>query len=585
MSQDRGKEQQELPVQVIEQAPAQTQRAPIGAVAVSALAYILCLLISITPLQRLAGTIHFAQVKTNRLLTVWGSWLPVDLHMAKDSITSRHSTSVLELILLVALMFVIYGLCALLLRHQPANGKNTVILGLIVLAVIPMGLIFVLAPALISQDIFTYADYGLMIAAYHANPYFVTPTAHPENPLIAFDIWRSSTAASGPVWLVVCTFVAKVATAHPLRYILAFRLLGLAIHVMNIVLVAAILRKLGLSARVAAVGTLLYAWNPLILMAACLNGHNDALVLTFLLLGILLGIQAEQNDFLLPNSYLPPLIAFTLAALVQPLVAPIVVLFLILLACKAFSPTISDFSGTPPPAPRRMPLAITLSGILVSGLVVLALYGPFWLGHSVQEIIASFRSVPPAQLAQGSILAAIQQWNAAYSRPTGIVAVLSQRGVWDVLSGVVIISGLLIGGFFLWRAPTMRTLVLIALATLSAVLIITPWFQLSYLVWLVGLAVVLLPVTYKRLSWALMAFSLAASISALLVYLFNGYQPSGSWIILTPLLIFGPPVLAFLLAFFLKDTFFLAELWNGRLDEGIPLPVKDVDLEGRKKRV
>lgn len=575
MAQNREKAQQELPVPAIEQAPAPTRRAATGVVAGTALAYICCLLISITPLQRLHGTIHFAQVKTNHLLTLWGSWLPTNLHLTKNA--ARQSTSILELLLLLAVIFAIYGLAALLLQRQLAKSNNPLAFRLMLLAVIPMGLIFVLAPALISPDIFTYADYGLTITAYHANPYFVIPTTYLDNPLIAFDIWRSSTAASGPVWLVVCAFVAKIATAHPLRYILAFRLLGFAIHLVNSGLVVAILRKLGRSPRTVAVGTLLYAWNPLILMETCLNGHNDALVLAFLLLGILLGVQAEDRQFLRPTSYLPPLIAFTLAALIQSLVAPIIILFLILLTCKAFNA--SDRSD----ANRRTWLAIPLSGIVVSGLVTLALYGPFWLGHSVQEIIDSFRTTPPSQLAQGSILAAMQQWNATHGKPAGFAIVLSQRTTWDVLSAVIIIVGLLIGTLSLRHRATMHRLALLALSILSATLLITPWFQPSYLVWLAGMAVILLPMTYERLSWGLIAFALTASVSALLVYLFNGYQPSGNWIILTPLLIFGPPFLAFLIAFFLKDTFFLAELWNGNASETRPLSIEDVDIESSKK--
>ena len=589
MAQNLGKEQQELPEQpeqIIKQPPVQLKRASTGAFTVGGIAYLLCFLLSITPLQRLAGTIHFAQVKTNRLLTIWSSWLPTNLHLTKNVTTWRQSTSILELLVLMALAFVIYGLCAWQIRRQPADNQNRGILRLIVLGTMLAGLIFVVAPALLSQIIFAYADYGRGIIIYHTNPYFFAPTTNPENPLIAFDSWRSATAASGPVWLVICSFVAKLGGDHPLRYILAFRLLGLAAHLLNTFLLVAILRKLGRSPCTVAAGALLYAWNPLILIETCLNGYNDVFLLTFILLGFLLCIQAEQNNFLSPASYLPPLIAFTLAALIQPIVAPIIVLFLILLACKAFYTASSASPDTS--SSWRKPLAITLSGVLVSGLVILALYGPFWLGHSAQDIINSFHSSPPAQLAYGSILAAIQQWITAYGPPAqshaGLLSVLNQRGTWDALSAAIIVIGLLIGGFSLWRKPTIHTLALASLGTLTALLIVTPWFQPSYLVWLVGLAMICLPITYERLSWALVAFSLTASVSAYLVYLFNGYQPTGSWIVLTPLLIFGPPILAFLIGFFLKDTFFLAELWNGTIDKNAALPIESVDAEQSKKR-
>src|SRR6202030_230716 len=101
------------------------------------------------------------------------------------------------------------------------------------------------------------------------------------------------------------------------------------------------------------------------------------------------------------------------------------------------------------------------------------------------------------------------------------------------------------------RVPTIHMLVLASLGTFAVLLVVTPWFQPSYLVWLIGLAMIGLPmsglsITSERLSSALVAFSLTATVSAYLVYLLNDYQPTGSWIILTPLLIFGPPILAFL---------------------------------------
>ena len=360
MAQNLGEEQQEQAEQAIGHAPVAAKRASSGALIAGGMAYLLCLLLSITPLQRLAGTTHFAQVKTNHLLTIWSSWLPANLHLTNDVSNARRNSSILELLVLIALAFAISALCAWRMRRQPAGRQTRSILLLIVAVTVLAGLIFVLAPALLSQIIFSYADYGRDSITYHINPYFFAPTTNPGNPLIAFDPWRNATAAAGPAWIVICSFVAKAGSIHPLRYILAFRLLGLAMHLLNILLLVAILRKLGRSPRVVATAALLYAWNPLILIENCLNGYNDVFVLSFILLGIFLSILAEESNFLAPTNYLPPLIAFTLAALIQPIVAPIIVLFLILLACKAFHATVA--TSTTKPSFWLKPLAITLLG-------------------------------------------------------------------------------------------------------------------------------------------------------------------------------------------------------------------------------
>ncbi|HET8843677.1 MAG TPA: hypothetical protein VFN35_19600, partial [Ktedonobacteraceae bacterium] len=66
-----------------------------------------------------------------------------------------------------------------------------------------------------------------------------------------------------------------------------------------------------------------------------------------------------------------------------------------------------------------------------------------------------------------------------------------------------------------------RTFLLVSLATLSAVLLTTPWFYSWYITWIIGLAAVCLPVRQVRLQTALLALVLTFSFSALLTYPFT----------------------------------------------------------------
>src|SRR5207248_2908470 len=113
------------------------------------------------------------------------------------------------------------------------------------------------------------------IVVHHANPYFVAPSRFPQDPLTSYDDWKDATAAYGPVWLTICSLWTLVLGNSPLGYVLAFRLFALAAHLLNIWLVATILGKTGSSARTVTLGTLLYAWNPLVLQESSLGGHND----------------------------------------------------------------------------------------------------------------------------------------------------------------------------------------------------------------------------------------------------------------------------------------------------------------------
>src|SRR5258708_12363563 len=124
-------------------------------------------------------------------------------------------------------------------------------------------------------------------------------------------------------------------------------------------------------------------------------------MVTFLLAGILLSIRAEKHGRLTqPRCYLLPIIAFMMAALVKFTILPVVVLFIILLAWRALQPESlsTTFSFRKAVVQRWRPaLQTVVNACITSGLVVLILYGQFWIGHSVQTIQNSFTS-PPSPL-------------------------------------------------------------------------------------------------------------------------------------------------------------------------------------------
>src|SRR5437764_15201497 len=108
-------------------------------------------------------------VLTSRFLEAWGAWLPADLHLLKDAAASRVSTNTLEFLLLMAVAFFLYGLSALLIRYRPSDVKNRAVLCLIWIGAIIAGLILVSTPAMLSHDLFIYADYGRIIVLHSSD--------------------------------------------------------------------------------------------------------------------------------------------------------------------------------------------------------------------------------------------------------------------------------------------------------------------------------------------------------------------------------------------------------------------------------
>ncbi|GAC1615334.1 MAG: hypothetical protein NVS4B7_07810 [Ktedonobacteraceae bacterium] len=525
---------------------------PVLPIALSALALIVCTLVSAAPLLHMAGKAFLETLPTNRFLLFWGNWLPNDLHLAQVYWPSMYTTNAIEFLLLMALTFGIYAGSAFFVHRQSEDGDYRAIVSIIWLSTMMLGLIYVLIPAMLSRDIFVYVGYGRTLVTHQANPYFVTPSAFPQDPLTAYDDWKNAVSAYGPLWLAICSSWTLLIGTSPLKYVLAFRLFALAAHLVNACLVAMILKKMGYSSRTVALGTLLYAWNPLALMESSLGGHNDVLMVTLILSGILLCIRAEQKCFVRPVHYLPPAITFTLATLVKFTAAPVLAFYLILLAYSTLYPKAAETLMKPSKRESnwRPALLKVLLTSAVSMLVALGLYAPFWIGHSIANIVQSFSSPPSSYFSENSLLRVIYENIKAHGLPAQNswaylpLSIFSQHSVWNIINLVTLLATLLLGAIWLWRVPTTRTLILAFLMTLSALLIVTPWFFPWYVSWLVGLAAICTANDSK--GRALIAFALTFSATALIIYLYHGVPPIGNWNIAGWAGMIGIPVLVFL---------------------------------------
>ena len=520
------------------------------------LAFAVIFLILVAPLERLSPTPATAHIPLGSLLVKAGAWLPSNLFLSLDLHSSQVATGNIEFLLLMVLAFGVYGLCALFLHGQgqlSASKNNTILLFILIGATLA-GFFMLFSPSLLSHDIFVYAGFGRLMVIYHANPYFVPPSAFPHEITNPFNDWSHYTSAYGPFWLVACALSELFSGTHPLRYIIFFRVLGLATHLVNILLVAAILRKMGRSPRTVTLGAQLYAWNPLVMLESSQSGHIDIFMLTFILLGTLFAVHAEKQAFANLRSYLLAVVAFTLAVLIKFTAVPLVVLFIIALACYKLRPTASTrFSFRESLALRWKPALVTvLSASVTSGIVVLIFYGPFFIGHSIHQIANSFTAPPSSHGAHKSLLDGIVQWNLRHPLPARslsqtLVTFLSNHTLWDLINIMTLASTIVIGAIWLWKTPTVRTFLLASLLALGALLVVAPWFLPWYVTWLVAPAVVCLPVMQDRRARALLAFSLTFSVSAFILYLYNGSPPAWVWNPLSCLLTYGPPLLAFLI--------------------------------------
>jgi hypothetical protein len=162
-----------------------------------------------------------------------------------------------------------------------------------------------LTPGLFTTDIFSYVMYGHISAVYNLNPYIYPPNYFPGNPLLDWihPIWHDQPSVYGPLWTVIGWVMARlvapldgVTQTMPdgqvmltglMDQVFAYKLLMNGVQVINLILVWWLLgRVMADKPRARLAAFVVFAWNPLMLFDAAGNAHNDALMVTLLLLAI-----------------------------------------------------------------------------------------------------------------------------------------------------------------------------------------------------------------------------------------------------------------------------------------------------------
>ena len=129
---------------------------------------------------------------------------------------------------------------------------------------------FVLAPPLLSQDVFSYISYARLGALHGLNPYSHAPIELAADPSFAHVGWTESPSSYGPLFTLATYPLALIsvpAALWTLKAVAAASVLALAL------LVARIAPSRGVEPRR---GFVIVALNPLVLVHVVGGAHNDA---------------------------------------------------------------------------------------------------------------------------------------------------------------------------------------------------------------------------------------------------------------------------------------------------------------------
>lgn len=244
-------------------------RWPVGLM-LCTLAFLACILLTVTPLSRMPDPVlHHVRIGWGAFLSEASQWLPANLGP-----TYQRSSAAIEFFCLITLAFCCYCLGLWLVGRWTDNTRRWPVTVCIWLGLILAGAIYLVTPGVREHDIEAYAGYSRLLAVYHANPYFTTLSAFPHDPVMPTDVWAGTTSAYGPVWMLVCALLGwLLKQPTPEAYIIGFRVVALAAHLLNTWLVYRVLLALGRSPRVCSLGMLLYGWSPLVLIDSAQDAH------------------------------------------------------------------------------------------------------------------------------------------------------------------------------------------------------------------------------------------------------------------------------------------------------------------------
>jgi hypothetical protein len=253
-------------------------------------------------------------------------------------------------------------------------------------------------PPILSGDVFHYAIQGRMYAVHNLNPYTIAATNVTEDPFLPLAIWRDTATHYGPVWIQLSALCAYLGGGSPLLTVLCFKVLAGLANLFGALMVLALIRNI--TGRDGVIGLLFYAWNPILILESSGGAHNDAVMMAFALLGILL---FSRNRLFLGMG------AILASALIKYIT-------LLLLGFALIHVLVRQSSL------HRLGLAIRLG--LFAALLLLVFYGPFLSGipEPAQLVIGVSSSLNPMPNNAGLLL---RHATASLLGATGLDAMLS----------------------------------------------------------------------------------------------------------------------------------------------------------------
>ncbi len=212
-----------------------------------------------------------------------------------------------------------------------------------------------------AADIFLYLVRGRVLGIYGQNSLRVPPAAFPLADYLPFPSeWAETPSPYGPLWEWLAAGLARLGDGSLVRSLLAFKGLALVSYVGCALILWRLLRAE--APQRALQGLVAFAWNPLVLLEAHAMGHNDLVMMVWVLLALWLWRRGWYSG---------ALVALVVGALVKYVPLLLVPPALLLLWRRL--------------GPRAWWRTVLRAGLVSAALVALTL-APLWPGWAAWEV-------------------------------------------------------------------------------------------------------------------------------------------------------------------------------------------------------
>lgn len=259
--------------------------------------------------------------------------------------------SITRYTLLVALMVALFILAGRCIDDVPLRWRTA----LLVAGAAILAFSFLLLYPATSNDLFHYAMEARILWVHHANPFTTAPDFYPNDPFFPSTIWQDLPSPYGPIWVLLGGLPLLFGHGDPFWTYIGFKLLALAFYAVCAVLIFRIVRLLRPGREWRA--TLLFAWNPLVLMYVAGNGANDVIMMAFTLAALYAALRAKWG------LAFPLLVLATMMKFVSAVLFPLFIAYALLTLPREKWRTLVT------------PLAVGAGGALL-------FYAPFWDGSA-----------------------------------------------------------------------------------------------------------------------------------------------------------------------------------------------------------